>query len=846
MKIKYFAIVSLVLLCALLMIPVMAAAADNLAVNGDLEMGSTNTWEIDSAVIDSSVKHSGNYSLKLTATSAYSGAAYKTIPVRKNATVTVSFYYRYAENPAGKLYHVYTYKGENPWIGAYSGAEASFTATSANYTQWKQATYTFNSGDYEAIYLKFCPEGNGSVPCYIDDLVVISVGGDEPVTAPYLTSFGTRYNRPRSTADNLLVNGGFESVSNAQWNMSTFIKGNLSVVADATAPEGGKALYFNSGTAATAVWHTFPVTVEKNTQYTFSAWVKSPRLSTTNRATATFGVMGSANQFLVYEKYNGNGHGSATLSTTTMQLMATAPDGEWHLRSVTFNSGYNTTVYVGVYGAASQLYLDDMALFKSAYGVEYISPLRTDTITADTNTDNRYCADDSTLVPDPNMSSEASQQYWSDNPAWRNGFLSFAESEDDHATVLKYAESDHPEWGLHYIRWIDVTPNTDYTFTVDVKRLTAGGGRIALLDDNVLSPVEFYAIPFSATDSAWQTYSITFNSGVYSRIGLAVVDGGGAAYMDKVRLFKTADGIADEPADTLQPALKPCGGQTSVMEMKTASDLVANGGFESGLNSWEIYQQTNLSQAAAYSGTFGAHLKGDGGWGALIEQKSIPVTEGKTYILSFWYKVNAGGANITLFGSDTNTKYAYLWASAGEWTSFTATFTPAGDTSLWLNLCGAGNGVAEDLYLDDVSLVCANDMRFGVAFLMDLEAQGVRRDTEYKGVLTNAKVDVYGDGTLYSLKKMGALITNNAALGEDPTAFQLDSAVMDPARVVDVPAVYLWSVETNAVSFAVRVINVPGHRLDTQIYARPYYVFEKDGEEIVVYGDVYNRSYNNA
>ena len=108
MKLKHvlIAIVSLGLLGTLL-IPAPAAvlAADNLAANGDLELGTTNGWEISSAAIDSSVVHGGSYSLKLTATSAYTGAVYKTVPVRKNATVTVSFYYRYAASPNG-TYHV--------------------------------------------------------------------------------------------------------------------------------------------------------------------------------------------------------------------------------------------------------------------------------------------------------------------------------------------------------------------------------------------------------------------------------------------------------------------------------------------------------------------------------------------------------------------------------------------------------------------------------------------------------------------------------------------------------------------------------------------------------------------
>lgn len=845
MKLKYVLTVlaSLVLLCALCTAPASVLAADNLAANGDLELGTTNGWEIDSAAIDSTVTHGGSYSLKLTATSAYSGAAYKAIPLRKNATVTVSFWYRYAENPSGKLYHVYTYKGDNPWTGVYSGAEASFAATSSNYTTWKQATYTFNSGDYEAIYLKFCPAGTGSVPCYIDDLVVTSEGGDEPDVAPYLTSFGTKMNRPKDAASNLLVNGGFESTASARWNTSTFIKGNLSVVEDTTAPEGTHSLCLSYTALSVPTWYYFPVTVEKNTRYTFSAWVKSPRLSAANDATATFGVMDSTTSFLVYDEYNGNGHGSASLSTTEMQLMATAPDDEWHLRSVAFDSGSHTTLYIGVYGTRSCLYLDDMALFKSSNGVEYISPLRSDAIASAANGGNKYCADADSLVEGIDMASNDAQLYWSDNPAWRNGFLSFVEDDAAHGTALQYSQSAHPEWALHYIKWIDVTPHTDYTFTADVKRLAAGGGRIALLDDNALSPAELYTVSFDTVDGDWATYSVTFNSGVYSRIGICIVDGGGSALIDEVRLFESAKGIADKPA--ADPTLKPVGVGTSVMEMETVTptNLMLNGGFENGVNSWDIYQSTTVTASAAYSGGYGAHLQGGGTWGALIEQRGISVENGNTYTLSFRYKANTGGANVTLFGTQTNTQYAYVWAAAGEWTTFTATFTVAGDTTVWLNACGGGNGVAEDIYLDEVSLLYADDTaKLGVAFLIEQEGFRIYKDSQSRVDLSAATVVPYGDGEAYTLLRMGAIMTNNAAVGTDASVMTL--AATNNSNVIDVPVVYLWSVEEDRCEYAVRVTNVPANRADTLIYTRPYYVFEKDGEEIVVYGDILSRSYN--
>ena len=60
MKVKHvlLTIVSLGLLCALLLpAPMSAVAADNLAANGDLELGNTNGWEIAGAAIDTSVVH---------------------------------------------------------------------------------------------------------------------------------------------------------------------------------------------------------------------------------------------------------------------------------------------------------------------------------------------------------------------------------------------------------------------------------------------------------------------------------------------------------------------------------------------------------------------------------------------------------------------------------------------------------------------------------------------------------------------------------------------------------------------------------------------------------------------
>lgn len=853
MKCKHYVIFFVVasLLCSLLVVSPLPSvtAADNLAANGDLELGSTSGWEIADAAIDSSVKYAGNYSLKLTATSAYSGAAYKIVPVGKGATVTVSFYYRYASDPGAKLYHVYTYQGDNANVGPYSGADKGFSVPSGcdSISTWKQVSYTFNSGDYANIYLKFCPGGSGSSACYIDNLVVTATGGTQEKVAPYLTSFGTKYNRPSSDSYNVIKNGGFESTDNAAWNTDGFINENTQVVTDSTAPEGDKSLYFNS--ANTTVRSSFSLSVEPYAQYTFSAWVKSPRLSEDNRATATFGIADETGNFLVYEPYNGNGYGAASLSTTQKQLMATSPDDAWHLRSVTFYSGTSSTVNVVVTGTDSQLYLDGIALYKNANGVEYISPLRNEKLSATTNNGNKYCADENSLIPYPHMTGKAAENHWSANPAWRNGFLSFESVDDDHGTVLKYTASAKP-LGLAYIDWIDVEPNTDYVLTMDVKRLTAGGGKIMLLDDNVLSPAEFYTVPFSTADSDWKTYSVSFNSGVYSRVGFGIVDGGGSVYMDKIRLFKTAHATTTEPEDRLMPATYPEGGLTAVMEMSSyvPTNLITNGTFESGTaKGWDVYQGTTVNGKAKRLGSYGAHLQGDGSWGAMLEQRNIPVTANDRYAFSFWIKVNANGTNWTLKGEQSGTMYGSGWVTSGTWNVVFLEFDCQDDTSLVLNFCGGGNGIPEDLYVDDFSLTNLSDgPTLGVGFRIDLAASGVSMNESRVAYLKNATVDVYGDGVGYPLKRMGCVVTNNAQIGQSRTAFNLDNLSTTDRTVVDVPAVYLFDVSDTSVTYAVRVVAIPYRFRDRFIYVRPYYVFEQDGEEVVVYGDIYSRSYTDA
>ena len=59
-------------------------------------------------------------------------------------------------------------------------------------------------------------------------------------------------------------------------------------------------------------------------------------------------------------------------SREDQQIYPTAWDDEWHLRSVAFNSGNLSEVTIALYGYGSQMWVDDMALFKNGEGTKYV------------------------------------------------------------------------------------------------------------------------------------------------------------------------------------------------------------------------------------------------------------------------------------------------------------------------------------------------------------------------------------------------------------------------------------------------------------------------------------------
>ena len=375
-----------------------------------------------------------------------------------------------------------------------------------------------------------------------------------------ISQLGTDMNRPASAAANLLKDGSFES-GNGGFTTSSVLK----VVDDKTTPDGKKSLYFDTSSTTTADWHIIWVDVQKNTEYTFSTWVKGTYLGKDNRGYASVGVVDDATKrFIPYTS-------KMPFYNQYHQLVPTGWDDSWHLCSIQFNSGSRTKVGIALYGCASKMWVDGMALFKNGEGQKYASANAVGRVSTRMDAEYDYCTDSNNVFKNPTM--DKSSDFWKTGSGWDNGFLSIASNKYEYGNSLKYTASKNPV-GVHYLKWVDVEPNTWYTFSVDIKILKSGDGRLILLDGKMRNPGEIISVQFDGDSFGNDWFPTTFrlNTGVFTRIAIGVVDGGGSALMDNIRLFKSADGIKGD--DTYKD---PTTGSTATPPTATARPTVTNG-----------------------------------------------------------------------------------------------------------------------------------------------------------------------------------------------------------------------------------------------------------------------------
>lgn len=375
-----------------------------------------------------------------------------------------------------------------------------------------------------------------------------------------LTSFGTTANRTGDTA-NLIKNGGCEQLNSGQWNNSDFLGSAVKVVYDTTTPDGNKSLHFDTRSQTTGRWYTFKVAVEKNTDYTLSAWVKGAFIADDNRFYASMGVLNPATKtFATYSSYNNK------RSRQDRQIFPPAWDNQWHLRSVTFNSGNLTEVVIGFYGAQSEMWVDGMQLYKSGNGTPYYSDNARGVVTFSYGYQYMRCDPAKSLTHNVRMD-DAKSTYWQQGGGWDTGFMSMVNTSEVYGQAMKYTASANPA-GVSYIKWIPVKKDTEYVVTFDYKVIKEGDGRIRLGVKQAAGIVSVVTLDFRGTmfhedENGWCTFSTKLDTSAFDQLAFIVTDLGGEALIDNVRVFDPKDGsdISDLPggntSGTTAPVVRP-------------------------------------------------------------------------------------------------------------------------------------------------------------------------------------------------------------------------------------------------------------------------------------------------
>ena len=321
--------------------------------------------------------------------------------------------------------------------------------------------------------------------------------------------------------------------------------------------------------------------------------------------------------------------------------------------------------------------------------------------------------------------------------------------------------------------------------------------------------------------------------------------------------------------------LNVCGGGTGATETVYLDDIMFleekepsfdgyfyNGDFETGKASpyWTVYQSTAVATGAKKEGTYGLKMAGTGAnYGGLAYQIITTLKTGKQYTISMWLKVVKDGVNVQVkngsINGDSLASGYYDTTSAGDWKEITLTFTAVSNT-IALNFCGSGNSVNNEIYIDNVTCgrvggevapeelhkfggnsIKENADGIGLAFKFDIKANNGKKN--YDNSYMNNSAQITLDEVQYNVVRMGAIVTNDASVGG--TNFTLDN--VNGKKVIDVEGKYLAALADDTVSFTVRILDIPERHQGTEIYARAYYVYEDNGQEVTVYGDIKSNTY---
>lgn len=614
-----------------------------------------------------------------------------------------------------------------------------------------------------------------------------------------------------SAAETVVYSADFES-GYGNW------KASAGTIETATPPVanpngGGLALKHDTGSDYPYLCDNTAFTVTANTDYilTFDA------------------LLGNNNGFPVNGIIGGNYWLGEVIAETGTQTAKTA---EWTTYTLEFNSGTKTKLYMGLKSVytTTTVYFDNVKIIEKPTEPEPEVP-----------------AGGPNLVTNGNFEDG--------NSGWR--FSSAASVVSGGYTGNAIQLNNPAAWSEAGYQEVTVEDHESYTLTWRSKRVSGSG-----VFNMEIAKAPYDGMKPQVTGQTWM--NDTSGNWVEHKIKIVMTDKDG-----------TGTGISKIMIKLTTEATNP--GVILIDDIVLTKDLVAsfdgyihNGDFEIGnIDHWTGHNGTTASTAAAHSGYYGAYLKSNGSWGGVMSQGTVNVVAGKTYIVSYWIKVikNSMGIQIKDGTTASGTTLSSKTHNTGDWTQVTFEVKPT-QNGLFINFHGSGGenanpDLAAEAYVDDIKVELKGGkpeekVIYGGSSVRD-EAVG-EGDQTGKGLAFQFKVSVedgvknynntFGGGNIvlgderYTLVRMGAVMTNNATVGQNVNNFNLSA--VNGGKVINIPATYLNGADAESLSFAVRILDIPDRHIGTSIYARPYYVYKDGEEEVTVYGATRSNNYAKA
>ena len=554
-------------------------------INGDFSMGEI-AWAFDSEYFEFTSENYGAEGYGMNVTSGNHKTLSQSFKTEKNTNYEISFYYK------GKL---------SDEMSAYCvSKDASFEFESVvtkgilkDADEWTKHSFTVNSGKYSTLYLVFQTMTYSQY--YIDDIKITETDKDATVTdtlvRPYFVDHhnSTPYNDyPYITENNIFSDCGFETGKNFDGN-------GTAILSDITAFKGENYLHFEAGEKEKIAYITVPV--KKNTTYYATLFVRYPETdgSKIGKSHISFGFADTDTEDFILTSSPDSEFGR--MYTKTTQAVPVAADNEWHIISFSIKSNDAESLKFLIRGMNDSLDIDELYIFEEEDAIKYVSDFEkiedvtitdkepellgtkseTDNLLGDFDFENGFdfwTVTDSTLLGTPDNKGDLNKVN-SNHSIQKNALL--------YNSTKRYPNR------IYYIRWIDVEPNTEYTFSAKCSITEIGNGAVGIISgyrsDNYSKVTENMKLPtvikkFSFSEENfiencdWQSFGVSFNSEERNRVGIMVYDGGGTAYFDDFRLFKTENAVKlTEPLDNFPKTL-----------VSTNTDYKLSGGMLTGVD----------------------------------------------------------------------------------------------------------------------------------------------------------------------------------------------------------------------------------------------------------------------